>query len=204
MDGVPQTTFVPRKPMSDAAQIKRGGGGGIFLTIAFLIFAVVLLVAAGLFFYGNFYLPNQVVTEQSTLHSVVQQFNSSPLSDMTTLSNQLTAAQTIIGQHTALSKFFDYLSASTVAEVGFTDFSYTTDNNTLSINLKGEAASFAALQAEEAQLLAPGSILENPTVSDIAVTKIGTISFTIIGTIAAANISYQQTTANNLTASSTP
>lgn len=203
MDGVPQTTFMPRKPMSDAAQMKRTGGG-VFLTIGSIILVLSLLISGGLFFYGQVYLPQSLTAEQNALHTEAQQFSSSPLSAMVTLSNQLAAAKIVLGQHVALSTLFNFLAANTVASVRFVGFSYTTDNNIFTVGLTGVAASFSALNAEENQLENSNSILKNPTVSDVAVTKTGSVTFTITGTIPLSDILYQNTFSGGATASSTP
>ncbi len=203
MDSVPQTTFMPRKPMSDAVQTKRSGGG-VFLAVGSVILAVAIIISGGLFFYGQMYLPNSLATEQSALHSAVSQFSSSPLSDMVTLSNQLAATKLVLGQHTALSSLFSFLAANTVASVSFTNFSYTTSNNVFTVKLTGMAASFAALDAEENQLQTAGTILQNPTVSDVAVTKTGAVTFTITGAVSISDVLYENNFSNGIVASSTP
>ena len=189
MDGAPQTTFMPRKPVSDAVQT-RATGGNTFLSISSIILAIVLMISAGIFAYNTFYLQKSLASYQANLASTARQFDPSSLSDMTTFSNQLAAAQTVLNQHLALSTFFNSLAANTVVPVQFTSFSYTDVGNTITIDLKGQAASFAALNAEENQLQQQGSILQNPTIGSVSVSKTGVVNFAVSGTLSPSDISY--------------
>ncbi len=192
MDGAPQTTFIPRKPVSDAATV-RAAGGNMFITFGSLVLAVAVLATGALFAYQNFYLANTLKNDQNNLAAASGHFDATFLQKMATLSNQLSAARAVLGQHTALSGFFDFLAANTVVSVRFNKFSYVSANNALTVTLNGQAANFAALDAQVAQFNQSTSILQNANFGSIAVTKTGNVTFTLTGTIPAASVSYKNT-----------
>jgi hypothetical protein len=203
MDGIPQTTFIPRKPVSDSPQL-RPQGGSMFLTFGILVLLVAVLISGGIFAYQQFYLQKNLVNEQTTLHADLQYFDPNLISQMSTLSNQLSGAEDVLDQHVALSILFNFLSSNTVASVRFVKFSYDTSDGTPTVTMDGQAVSFAALDAEENQLSQPGSLIHGPQITNVAVTKNGNVTFTISGSISPDDISYKNEIDAAATAASQP
>jgi hypothetical protein len=193
MDGAPQTTFIPRKPVADTAYARSGNKGVTrFVVFCVSVFGIVVLTAGGLYGY-QYYLDTILAKTQSSLTQTLNQFDAGLIAHMHDLNSRLSIAQSVLDNHLALSQFFSFLGAATIQSVRFSSFSFSTSNNALTVTLSGQAASFSALAAQELQLNQDTSgFITKPVISGISLGSDGTVNFSLTGTILPGAVSYQQ------------
>ncbi len=145
-----QTSFIPKQPVTGAAERAKSSVGILFL-ISFLIFVASIAGAIGVFFWNETVVAN---TEKGRkqLEDHKNAFDPTSIKVFTDLDNRIDVASTLLRSHVAASEIFPRLEANTLKTVRFNNFSYTNGGNgKIIINMSGEAQDYEsmALQAQQ-------------------------------------------------------
>jgi hypothetical protein len=180
MDPQAQTSFIPKKSLS--TEKRSGGGVGIFYLISIFIF-LVSLVAAGAAFAYTQYLKSTLASKSHSLELAQGAYEPGSIRDLTRLNQRITNAKTLLARHISPSAVFDLLSAETLEQVQFKEFSYAfADTGKVSIQLRGVANSFSAVALQSDQFGANKS-LSSVVFSDITVDVLGKVNFSVSATM---------------------
>ncbi len=150
MDPQVRTSFIPKKPITTAPSVRRGGLG-LFFFLAFVLFLGSILLAGGAFAYQQ-YLNESIKSKSDSLARARAAFEPATIQDLMRLDDRLKYAKEILDSHTAPSSIFGLLSASTLVSVSFNNFQYFEGpDGKPSLILSGQTRTFSeiALQSDE-------------------------------------------------------
>jgi hypothetical protein len=172
------TSFVPRQQFAAPPPRPKRSGENIFLIASIGIFALALLAAGGTFAYEK-YLESSRDAKEASIASKQQGIDSSTVAEFVALSNRLSAAQTILDNHVAVSQFFDLLEGLTLQSVSITALTlHVADDRTATLSIAGNAKTFNALASESAAF-AQQPLIKHAIFSGLNAGKDGTVSFTV-------------------------
>jgi hypothetical protein len=172
------TSFVPRQQFAAPPPRPKRSGQNIFLIASIGIFALALLAAGGTFAYEK-YLESSRDAKEASIASKQQGIDSSTVAQFVALSNRISAAQTILDDHVAVSQFFDLLEGLTLQSVSITALTlHVADDRTATLSVAGNAKTFNALASESAAF-AQQPLIKHAIFSGLNAGKDGTVSFTV-------------------------
>lgn len=172
------TSFVPRQQFAAPPPRPKRSGQNFFLMASIGIFALALVVAGGTFGYEK-YLESSRDAKEASIAAKQQGIDGSTVAQFVALSDRLSAAQTILDNHVAVSQFFDLLEGLTLQSVSITALTlHVADDRTATLSVAGNAKTFNALAAESAAF-AQQPLIKHAIFSGLNAGKDGTISFTV-------------------------
>jgi hypothetical protein len=199
-----QTSFIPKKPLSQAATSAPSGGGSqntsILFLVGVLVFVVSILVAGGA--YGYEYLLNNSQQQlQSDLAKLEKGFDIESISSFKQLDTKISIAKQLLTNHVALSQIFDFISRLTAANIRFInlDVAAPTDRSKgVTIRMSGFAPSYEALAFQSDSLgrlsdLDLKNVIINPAISNPAQSQTGTVSFEFSANVQPSQVLYSNT-----------
>jgi len=162
------TSFVPHPPQAHSP--KRPGRfdfSGALSFAAIIFFAVAVLVAGGLFIYGQ-YLNNKLSQQEKALGAAQKSLSQGDIARFVFLNTRISQAKSLLQSHRTPSRLFDLLEAKTVKNIQITSLNLTADNKSGGAKLKmtGVARDFSAL-VTESRALTQDSALSSVTFSNI-------------------------------------
>jgi hypothetical protein len=187
-----QSTFIPRGPMApvSAATLKRGSKkSGLFGFLAFLIFALSILITVGVYGYEK-YQVSHIAKMGQELEAARQSLEADALNQVMRLNTRIESTQKIVDAHTAMSPLFDFLEANTVKTLRFTEFRYDQSQGGIKLNLKGQARGYSAL-ALQAELFNKSKYIKNPVFTDLRLDEKGNVNFSFTADLDKGIISYK-------------
>lgn len=196
-----QTSFIPKKPITDGAT-RPVHTTSLFSILSTVLFITVLLIAGGFFGY-QYYLNSSIEKTKANLQTELSRFEPSLVAQLTHLDTQIESSKTLLNNHLALSGFFDFLGAHTLRTVRFTSFSYASTPTGLAVVMTGQGQTYAAIasQAQEFSKSENQQYITNTSFSGLNPDKSGNINFTFSGTIVPNAFNYKKSlTAADLSA----
>ena len=192
-----QTSFIPKKSFDQTASLKKKSSG-IVLPLAVIIFLVSAFSAGGVFLYEKF-LNSSIERKKESLETAKAAFEPELIRQLSRLGIKLATAESLLGEHVALSSFFEFLEEITLETIRFNSFSYTIDETGLKISMEGEALSFAAvaLQSDE---FAKQRYLREPVFSGLDLDDTGNVEFMVTAYVDPALVSYRDRASRGATA----
>jgi hypothetical protein len=190
MDPQVPASFIPKKPLTVSGS-SRGGFGGLFGLLSFLVFIASVLGAGGTFLYKQ-YLTTSLAAKDASLKRAEAAYDPGVIQDLTRLDARITQAKGLMDKHVALTSFFNFLSSITLESVQFTSFDYEiAQDGSATINLKGIAKDFSAVALQSDQF-GSNRTLKNVVFSDIAVGTGNTVTFAVQATVDPSILSYRK------------
>lgn len=178
-----QTTFIPK---TSPVKIPYSGRGlGLFTGLASVFFILSLLLSFGLFFYRGL-LQTQIDELGATLAKVENEFEPASILELQQTAKGITEAKLLLKKHVALSQLFKFLSANTIADVRFLNFSY----QDAKVDMNGVAKSYSSM-AQESLILESSRLVKNVNFSNFSLTQEGFVNFNVKFAVTPDLISYQ-------------
>jgi len=198
------TSFVPHEASAARRQMRTDfvGAFGVF---AYAVFAVVFILALGVFFYGRI-LAASMVAKDAALAKAEAAIDPATVESFVKLRNRLNSSQTLLTNHVALSGFFKAIEALLPSTVRFTALHVAVDaTGVTKVEGTGIAKSFNALSAASGAFAGDGRI-KDVIFSKISVKRDTSVSFGFSATLDPRLISFSPSTAilNEPSASTTP
>ena len=177
MDPRFQSSFIPKKPvMTDMG--KRRAPINLISLIVTVVFIVALAATGAVFFYQN-YLNGRIASDQQSLGLTQGQFDPSTIDQIIRLDTRINTATAILSGHVALSNLFAALQTTTLQTVRFSNFNFSTgDQNTLVLNMSGEALGFSDVALQSAAFNRT-SYFKNIIISGLSVEQNGAVTFNL-------------------------
>ncbi|MDB4984606.1 MAG: hypothetical protein JWM20_785 [Patescibacteria group bacterium] len=180
MDNQLTTTFIPKKPLGDAAP-QMGSAPvsrpvGLLSTISVILFFVTIAIAVGVYFLKA-YETSQVATLSASITAVEKTFEPQLITKLQSLDKQLKNANGLLASHTVISPIFDMLEASTLKQVRFNKFDVAFDDvKGVQIKMSGEGDSYQSI-AQQSDVLGSNTFLKDVLFSNFFLTQKGKVSF---------------------------
>jgi hypothetical protein len=188
-----QTSFIPKISLDDVGRVKIKTPHNLFSIIAFIMITISLLGSGGVFVY-TYIINNKVKVAKEQVIAKEKQFNYGAVEDIVRVDKQLKAGDTLLNNHTAVSKLFGVLQDATLKNLRFTSFDFTYLSSTkVALSMKGQARTFGAV-ARQVELFAFASstkqYFKDPLFSDLNLDEKGNVMFSFITTIDPRLITY--------------
>lgn len=189
-----QTSFIPKAPVTDSSAGRRSGGAGILFLISFIIFMASLCAAVGVFFYNQI-LDQKIKTGNDELSKNQNIFNPSVVQEYSRLNDRINASYEILKKHTAVSNLFNIISAVTLKNVRFNNFTYSnTGGDKISLAMNGQTRSYESVALQARALTDPTmkyrNAFKSPILGDLNVDSLGNVSFNLASAIDPSVVSY--------------
>ncbi len=189
-----QTSFIPKAPVTDSSAGRRSGGGGLLFLIAFIIFMASICAAAGVFFYSQI-LDQKIKSGNDELNQNQNIFNPSVVQEYSRLNDRINASYEILKKHISVSNLFNIISAVTLKNVRFSNFTYSNSgSDKISLNMNGQTQSYEMVALQARALTDPTmkyrNAFKSPILGDLNVDSLGTVSFNLSSAIDPTVISY--------------
>ncbi len=194
MDQEFQTSFIPKKTLSQKPERSSGGSFGLINVVAFIIMIISLLVAGGAYLYRD-NLSKKVEEMKVSLGRAQNIFEPELLTELETLDRRIDAADQILSKHIAVSPIFKVLEEITLPTVRYIDFTYEVDEvnpDVVHVSMTGEAVSYDAITLQ-ADLFSKNRFIRNPIFSNFSLNKTGGVEFDLMFDVSKSLVNFEQT-----------
>jgi len=192
MESKIKTSFIPKKPIAQAAKSSsaryKSGGLDIVMLIAIVALVIAGVLSGGVFFYHGLTV-SDADNKKAQLQKARGAFEPKLIQELMLLSDRIRVAEGILEQHTAPSTFLQALEQDTLTSVQFIDFEYRqkgVDKAVFSLKGKTNSVNSVALQSSR---FGESTIIKDPIFSDIDLVKDGVV-FTVEGELDLGAIRY--------------
>lgn len=218
MEGLGQTSFIPKKPITSETY-DSGRSVSIVTVITVIVFFGSVALALGSYFYQSF-LVKQLDSKKETLDKAKAGFDLDTIKDLKRLDTRIQSAKLLLDQHTAISTFFTVLEQSTLKTVQFSNFSITNDSasavggasvgsnplastqaSMIKFKMSGKAQSYNSV-AIQADLFSKTVGIKEPIFSNLNLDDKGSVNFDVAGFIDPQIINYRKTVGGGSTSAS--
>jgi hypothetical protein len=179
MDKEFQTTFIPKKPMTEERSSPRTSSSkplGIFSVIATLFFAIAILAAGAVYGYER-YLESRISTLRGSLQRAEDAFEPSLIVQLQKLDKRLRVSETLLNRHVAVSPMFKVLETVTLQGVQFDNFNYEyQEGGIANIEMAGRARTYQTI-AEQSELFGGNRFITDHIFSNFTLNDSGLVAF---------------------------
>ncbi len=173
MDTKFQTSFIPKKPVVDGSMRM---SGGLFHTLAVIIFIFAIIISIGIFAYEKL-LGGKISRMEAELSAAKVALQPELIKELSRANARFEAAKVVIRNHTLFSSFFDLLQPITLQAVRFNSFSYVmNESGKITVTMKGEARSYATV-ALQSKVISENPNFINPQFSGLDLKENGNVLF---------------------------
>ena len=195
MDTKFQTSFIPKKALTETTSRPRPESVSVFFIIGFIVFILSLASAGGGFAYKKI-LIGSITDMNQRLAEAKNSFESDFIEKMNRLSKRIEAGNKLLATHTVVSTVFDLLENQTLATIKFNNFTYDLrDNGTSFISLTGEAVNFSSI-ALQSDIFGQEKYIKSPVFSDLNSDQRGIVVFKFNASLDPNLISYKKNLAS--------
>ncbi len=188
-----QTSFIPKKPLSEDRIKTRSSSVSFFNLIAIVIF-LGALAAAGSVYFLKVSTKEKIKTAQASLQKAKEEFELDTVNSLQHLDKRLEASKDLLSGHIVLSPIFADLSQYTLKTIQFTKFSYSlsgTTNRSVDIKMSGIARDYNAL-AYQADIFSNYKYFKNPVFSNLSLNDKNQILFDLTFSVDENHIQYEK------------
>jgi hypothetical protein len=184
-----QTSFIPKRVVETPTK-GEVSGAGITFVVGLGVLIVSLLLAGGVFGYGQ-YLKGSIENKKNQLQLQKDAFQPELIRAMARLSDKMKIGQQLLKDHIAASEIFALLQQDTLQTVRFSSFAFShTQDGSVKISLQGQGLSFTSV-ALQADAFSQERFLKDTLFSGFALDPVGNISFSVAATVDPAVVSYE-------------
>lgn len=186
-------SFIPKSPLVREEDSFRSRPRSAFAVVASFVFVASVASYFGLSFYHRA-LADNVNQVTSEIESLKKDFDRPEIQDARVFRARADSARALLEEHIAMRPLFHFLEQYTVERIFYTEFSFVRDRESSPVlELKGEAPDYASL-AYQADIFREKKELLSFSVSDLTLTKTGTVTFSLSLVFAPDFLSYEKST----------
>lgn len=192
MDQNFQTSFIPKKSLTEDRVIV-SHSFGLITVVAFFIFLTMVIASGGLFFYRGI-MKKSIAGMENELILAKNRFEPAKITQLQVLDKRLRAAGEILGKHIAVSPIFQALQEVTMKSIRYTKFSYeltTIDAPKVEVKMGGVAIGYRSV-ALQADLLSQEKYFIDPVFSNLTLDDKGNVVFDLEFSVEPSFVDYQQ------------
>ncbi|MDD5152746.1 MAG: hypothetical protein PHS95_01960 [Candidatus Pacebacteria bacterium] len=190
-------SFIPKSSFGqEESFIGRKRPRSIIEFIASVCFVLSIGLFAGLYLY-NISVTKQVSNKQKEIDAT-EVYDQAGIDKATSFRTRVELAQTLLNAHLAVSPIFNFLTQNSLNSIYYSDFSFKKEADNWVLDLTGEAPSYSSL-AYQTDVLQK-NITENNKkelssfeLSNVTLTKFGTVAFALKVTFTPRYLSYTRT-----------
>ncbi len=193
-DNTPKISFIPKNSLvREDSFMERKNPMTIMGILSFIVFIMSVGSYAGLYFYGNrLEEENKKIT--ADIINAQSIFSQAPeISKAKAFLSHAEIARGLLDAHIAVSPVIDFIEQSTVSSVLYEKFLFKLDGGVLTLELTGEAPSYASLAYQADVLREKNKELTGFSVYNVVLTKFGTITFSMKAVFTQEYLSYLKT-----------
>lgn len=180
MDGTnPKISFIPKGSLvREESFLERSRPRSVIGVTAISVFVLVFGVFVGLSVYNNSL--NAIVAEKTEeIKNAQKEFSDAPeVLEAKNFQARANLARELLDSHLVASPVFKFLSDNTVTSVYYDKFLFSHNGGVSSLQLSGEAQSYASLANQIDTFQKQQKILEGLFVDNISLTNFGSVTFT--------------------------
>ncbi len=189
-----QTSFIPKAPVTDSSAGRSSGGAGFLFLISFIIFMGSLSAAVGVFFYAQI-IDQNIKKGNEELSDNKNIFDPKVVQDYSRLNDRINASYEILKKHVAVSNLFNIISAVTLKNVRFNNFTYTNaGSDKISLTMNGQTKSYELIALQARALTDPTmkyrNAFKSPILGDLNADSLGNVSFNLSSAVDPSVVSY--------------
>jgi len=185
-----KTSFVPKKPIVEKDKKNKSTMSSLFFVISFVIFALTLAGAGGVYFYKK-YVEKSINQKKQYLEESKQAFEPSLIRKLKELDERIQASRRLLNNHIAPSAIFSTLEVNTLKTISFKSVEYRYKESSPKINMTGEALGFNSV-ALQSDVFGEEDFFQTPIFSDLGVNNKGRVSFNFSSDLKVASIMYNK------------
>lgn len=187
----PKVSFIPKGSLvRETAFLERRRPRSAIGFIAVLAFVASVGSYAGLYFYNDS-LEKKVEAKTDEINLIQKKFSEAPQIDKAQVFRARTKiASELLDSHTLVSPVFTFLSDYTLGSILYEKFSFTRGADGATVELLGEAPSYAALAYQGDVLRERTKELSKFDINNVSLTKFGTVSFVLSLTFVPTHLVY--------------
>lgn len=190
-----QSSFIPKGPIATSgsvSRLSRESNRGLLGTLAIFVFTFSVLISLGVFGY-ELLLKANINKMGGNLASAKASLEPDKIVKIANLDERIVSTGELLENHVALSPLFDYLEASTLKTVRFSDFRYDSNEKGLMLSMRGQARGYAAV-ALQSEIFNQSQYIKQPIFSDLDLDEKGNVTFTFRAVLDPSFISYKKAT----------
>ncbi|MFA6524280.1 MAG: hypothetical protein WC264_02825 [Candidatus Paceibacterota bacterium] len=188
-----QTSFIPKKPMIEE-RVTSARPVGLLTVVSIFIFFTVVIASGGLYFYKGV-LEKNIVKMNSDLTLAKNRFEPAKITQLQVLDKRLSAADSILSKHIAVSPIFKALQDTTMKNVRYTKFSYEFSTDKVSnviVKMSGQAVGYRSI-ALQSDIFAKNKYFIDPVFSNLSLDDKGNVLFDLEFSVDPSFVDYKQT-----------
>lgn len=181
MDGTnPKVSFIPKGSLvREESFLERRRPQSAIGFVAFFAFVLAIGAYAG-FYYYNDKLNQEVATKTIAIKKAQKEFSDEPkVGEAKVFRARADLAMELLNAHTVVSPVFAFLSENTTESILYDRFSFKNGADGATLELSGEAPTYASLAYQADVLRSKTKELSKLSISNIALTKFGTVTFNV-------------------------
>jgi hypothetical protein len=188
-----QTSFIPKKPITESRL--DGGGISLFLLLSIIVFIVSLALVGGVWVWQK-KLAKQIEDDKQALVQAKESYEEDTINPLIRLNDRMKESQTLLNNHIAVSPIFKMLEINVLRNVRLKtmNFNYA-DGGKIKVSLVGTAASYEVL-SKQADAFGSESLrkfISQPVISDFNPTIDGKVDFNFSAIVDPGLVSYEGT-----------
>jgi len=186
-----QTSFVPKKPITENRA--SGSGVGLFLLLSIILFIVAAALAGGVWFWQKSLLSK---IEKSKLALVADRnsYEEEAINSLVRLNDRIEESKKLLSNHLAVSPVFTLLEQNVLRNIRLKTMKFSSDtNNKINLSLSGTAVSYDVLSKQSDAFGSENlrKFISNPVVSDFSPMEDGSVSFDFTASLNPVLVSYE-------------
>lgn len=138
-------SFISQKTFNPP--VYKSAGPGVLLIFSFLIFFLSGSLAIGLFFYKNS-LKKEIDSMNDSLVSARAAFELPVINKLINISDKISSVKKLLAERNSLIPIFDLLESTTLKDVRFKNFKYSTSEKNFTVVLDGTTKNYSVLAAQ--------------------------------------------------------
>lgn len=190
MDKEFQTSFIPKKPLTEDKVITERPVSIVTL-LATVVFFATLVAGVGAYGY-KVILTKQVKGMSESLDLAKNAFEPTLLADLQVLEKRINASQEILTNHIAVSPIFRSLQDLTLKSIRFTKFNYNlAKDGSIEVKMSGLSPNYNYITlALQSDVLAKNKYINNPVFSNLNLDEKGNVTFDLAFSVDSSFVRY--------------
>jgi hypothetical protein len=148
-----QSSFIPKEAISQPSQPGPSSSRpkvkerNLVSFIALIIFLITIVLGVGIYGY-KYYLQKDLANMRSDLENRRAQLVSDSINKFVKFNNQIISVNRLVNDHLVLTPLFEYLEQSTLKQVRFSDFEFSSGGRGGDLTMRGQAIGYSILAVQ--------------------------------------------------------
>ncbi len=194
-----QTSFIPKKPITESES--SGGGISLFLLLSIILFIVAIALAGGVWVWQAS-LTKQIVKDKADLAAAKDSYEEGTILDLIRLNDRIEEAKSLLARHLAVTPVFKLLEENTIQNVQLKTLKFAYGGaDKIRIDLTGVARNYDAL-SRQSDAYGTDQIKEfisQPVITDFSLNPDGTVTFNFNALVSSKLVTYEKSLSGILT-----